>query len=119
MLAAVPQATVVITNPTHYAVRLAYEPGQSAAPRIVAKGVDSMAARIREAAREAGRADRAGPPLARALHRLRWTPKFRPSIGMLWQRTIAIRPASARPGVTADFPCSWRIALSFRAKQNI
>jgi flagellar biosynthetic protein FlhB len=70
MLAAVPQATVVITNPTHYAVALAYEPGQSAAPRIVAKGVDSMAARIREAAREAGVPIVPDPPLARALHRL-------------------------------------------------
>ena len=68
--AAVPQATVVITNPTHYAVALAYEAGQSAAPRVVAKGVDSMAARIREAAREAGVPIVPDPPLARALHRL-------------------------------------------------
>lgn len=70
MLAAVPQATVVITNPTHYAVALAYEAGQSAAPKVVAKGVDSMAARIREAAREAGVPIVPDPPLARALHRL-------------------------------------------------
>lgn len=70
MLAAVPQAAVVITNPTHYAVALAYEPGQSAAPRVVAKGVDSMAARIRDAARAAGVPIVPDPPLARALHRL-------------------------------------------------
>ncbi|MBY0339204.1 MAG: EscU/YscU/HrcU family type III secretion system export apparatus switch protein [Acetobacteraceae bacterium] len=70
MMQAVPRATVVITNPTHYAVALAYEPGQAAAPRLVAKGVDAMAARIREVAREAGVPVLSDPPLARALHRL-------------------------------------------------
>lgn len=70
MLTAVPKATVVITNPTHYAVALSYEAGQAAAPKLVAKGVDAMAARIREAAREAGVPIVADPPLARALHRL-------------------------------------------------
>ncbi|MCU0887904.1 MAG: EscU/YscU/HrcU family type III secretion system export apparatus switch protein [Rubritepida sp.] len=70
MMAAVPHAAVVITNPTHYAVALAYEPGQSAAPKLVAKGVDSMAARIREAAKAAGVPIVPDPPLARALHRL-------------------------------------------------
>ncbi len=68
MLAAVPKATVVITNPTHYAVALAYDRAKSAAPRVVAKGVDSMAARIRETA-EAHRIPLvANPPLARVLH---------------------------------------------------
>jgi len=70
MLAAVPKATVVITNPTHYAVALSYEAGQAAAPKLVAKGVDAMAARIRDAAREAGVPIVPDPPLARALHRL-------------------------------------------------
>lgn len=70
MMAAVPKAAVVITNPTHYAVALAYDPGQSAAPKVVAKGVDAVAARIREAAKEAGVPIMADPPLARALHRL-------------------------------------------------
>ncbi|WP_421992817.1 EscU/YscU/HrcU family type III secretion system export apparatus switch protein [Roseococcus sp.] len=70
MLAAVPRATVVITNPTHYAIALSYEAGQAAAPRLVAKGVDAMAARIREAAREAGVPIVPDPPLARALYRL-------------------------------------------------
>ena len=54
MLAAIPKAAVVVTNPTHYAVALAYEQGQAAPPKIVAKGVDAMAARIREAAAEHG-----------------------------------------------------------------
>jgi flagellar biosynthetic protein FlhB len=68
MMAAVPKATVVVTNPTHYAVALAYQRGQKAAPRVVAKGTDDMAARIREVARAAGVPVIANPPLARALH---------------------------------------------------
>jgi flagellar biosynthetic protein FlhB len=69
MMAAVPKAAVVITNPTHYAVALAYE-GGDAAPKVVAKGVDEIAARIRATAEEAGVPLVANPPLARALHRL-------------------------------------------------
>ncbi|TCZ63643.1 EscU/YscU/HrcU family type III secretion system export apparatus switch protein [Roseicella aquatilis] len=70
MLAAVPNAAVVITNPTHYAVALSYQQGETAAPRLVAKGVDTMAARIRAAAEEHGVPIVADPPLARALYRL-------------------------------------------------
>jgi len=70
MLAAVPKATVVITNPTHYAVALAYERGTQAAPRVVAKGMDEVAARIREAATTHGVPLVSNPPLARALHQL-------------------------------------------------
>ena len=68
MLAAVGRATVVITNPTHFAVALAYERGGQAAPRVVAKGVDEAAARIRAAAEKAGVPLVANPPLARALY---------------------------------------------------
>ncbi|MFH5925207.1 EscU/YscU/HrcU family type III secretion system export apparatus switch protein [Roseomonas xinghualingensis] len=70
MLAAVPKAAVVITNPTHYAVALGYEDGSAEAPKILAKGADEVAARIREAAREAGVPLVSNPPLARALFRL-------------------------------------------------
>jgi len=70
MLAAVPNAAVVITNPTHYAVALGYEEGSAEAPRILAKGADEVAARIREAARDAGVPLVSNPPLARALFRL-------------------------------------------------
>jgi flagellar biosynthetic protein FlhB len=52
MMAAVPKAAVIITNPTHYAVALAYEPGKMAAPVCVAKGVDSLALKIREVGAE-------------------------------------------------------------------
>ena len=67
MMAAVPKAAVVVTNPTHYAVALAYDRGQNAAPKVVAKGVDEMAMRIRDLAREHGIPLVANPPLARAL----------------------------------------------------
>lgn len=63
-------AAVVITKPTQYAVALAYEQGQAAALRLVAKGVDAMAERIRAAAEEHGVPIVANPPLARALFRL-------------------------------------------------
>jgi flagellar biosynthetic protein FlhB len=70
MLAAVPKATVVIVNPTHYAVALVYDRAKTAAPRVVAKGVDSMAARIREVA-ESNRVPLVvNPPLAHALYRV-------------------------------------------------
>lgn len=68
MLAAVPKATVVITNPTHYAVALYYQNAHGAAPRVVAKGIDHMAARIRAVAEEHRVPMVANPPLARALH---------------------------------------------------
>jgi flagellar biosynthetic protein FlhB len=70
MLAAVEKATVVVTNPTHYAVALAYDGDSGGVPRIVAKGVDTVAARIREAAREHGVPIVENRPLARALHQL-------------------------------------------------
>ena len=70
MLAAVPKATVVITNPTHYAVALLYDREKHAAPRVVAKGVDSLAARIREVAESNRIPLVANPPLARALYRV-------------------------------------------------
>ncbi|MEJ1977534.1 MAG: EscU/YscU/HrcU family type III secretion system export apparatus switch protein [Acetobacteraceae bacterium] len=68
MMAAVPKATVVVTNPTHYAIALVYDRGQGGAPRVVAKGVDEMAARIREVAKDNRVPLVANPPLARALY---------------------------------------------------
>jgi flagellar biosynthesis protein FlhB len=67
MIAAVPQATVVITNPTHYAVALKYETGKTAAPICVAKGVDKVAFRIRDVAKANNVPVVESPPLARAL----------------------------------------------------
>ena len=68
MIAAVPGADVVITNPTHYAVALKYDSEVMAAPTLVAKGVDDVAQRIREVAEEHDLPIVANPPLARALH---------------------------------------------------
>jgi flagellar biosynthetic protein FlhB len=70
MMEKVPAATVVITNPTHFAVALSYDRTNNPAPRIVAKGVDVIAARIREIAAANQVPVVANPPLARALYRL-------------------------------------------------
>jgi len=70
MMDAVKTATVIVTNPTHYAVALVYEKGASSAPKIVAKGVDDVAARIRELAQDHRVPIVANPPLARALYPL-------------------------------------------------
>jgi flagellar biosynthetic protein FlhB len=68
MLAAVRTADVVVVNPTHYAVALGYTVGQSGAPKLLAKGVDHLAAKIREEARKHGVPIIANPPVARAVY---------------------------------------------------
>ena len=68
MMAAVPEATVVVTNPTHYAVALTYNMDDMAAPMCVAKGVDYIARRIRQIAETHDVPIVEDPPLARALH---------------------------------------------------
>jgi flagellar biosynthetic protein FlhB len=65
---AVPKATLIITNPTHYAVALRYVPGETPAPMCVAKGADHMAMKIREIATENNIPIIEDPPLARALY---------------------------------------------------
>ena len=67
MMANVPKASVIITNPTHYAIALQYERGM-AAPVCLAKGVDALALKIREIAGEHRIPIVENPPLARALH---------------------------------------------------
>lgn len=67
MMQAVPTADVVITNPTHYSVALKYNPDEMDAPVVVAKGVDELAMRIRETAREHNVVILPNPPLARIL----------------------------------------------------
>ena len=70
MATEVPKADVIITNPTHYAIALKYDPEKSNAPRVVAKGTDLVALRIREIAAEHGIPIIERPPLARAIYRL-------------------------------------------------
>jgi flagellar biosynthetic protein FlhB len=67
MLQAVPRATVVLTNPTHYAVALEYKRDKNAAPVVIAKGADLIAAKIREIARDHSIPIVENPPLTRAL----------------------------------------------------
>lgn len=69
MMSEIPTADVVVTNPTHYAVALKYSEGAMRAPRVVAKGADLVAARIREEARNHQVPILEAPPLARALYR--------------------------------------------------
>lgn len=70
MMSNVPKATVVITNPTHFAVALAYDRDADGAPKCVAKGVDAVALRIREVATEAQVPIVENPPLARSLYKV-------------------------------------------------
>lgn len=67
MMSNVPNADVVVTNPTHYAVALTYKMDEMQAPRLVAKGVDSLAFKIREVAEAHSVPIVENPPLARAL----------------------------------------------------
>ncbi len=68
MMQNVPKATVVVMNPTHYAVALRYVQGETAAPECVAKGLDSLALKIREVAEAHNVPVIEDPPLARALY---------------------------------------------------
>jgi flagellar biosynthetic protein FlhB len=68
MLAAIPQADLVVMNPTHYAVALKYEDGRMGAPRVVAKGADLLALKIRDLAKDARVPVLQAPVLARALY---------------------------------------------------
>jgi len=87
MLAEVAKATVVITNPTHYAVALAYDRARQAAPKLVAKGVAVMPARIRDVAAKnwvpMGRTRRSRGPCTG------WNliAKSRPNISRRWPRS--------------------------------
>ncbi len=69
MMAAVPKADVVVTNPTHFAVALKYMEARHQAPIVVAKGGDAVAEKIKELAREYGVPQLEAPPLARALYK--------------------------------------------------
>lgn len=68
MMSEIPKADVIVTNPTHYAVALRYQSGSMRAPKVVAKGVHLLAARIREIAQEHRVPILEAPPLARALY---------------------------------------------------
>lgn len=105
MMHDVPKATVVITNPTHFAVALRYRRGEDPAPVVVAKGIDLIAQRIRQTAAEHGVAVMENPPLARALHAAVEIGEVIPHehfeavakiIGLVWARRVS--PASQLAG---------------------
>ena len=69
MMSDVPKANVIITNPTHYAVALQYDEKTMSAPKLLAKGTDNIALKIKEIAKEHNIPQLEAPPLARALYR--------------------------------------------------
>jgi len=70
MISEVPKADVVITNPTHYAVAIRYDKTKDEAPRVIAKGVDNLAIKIKEIARENDILIVENPSLAKELYKL-------------------------------------------------
>jgi len=70
MMGVLPKADVVITNPTHYALALQYDRVSMAAPKVIAKGTDEVALKIRDAAKQHGIPIMEDPPLARSLYRV-------------------------------------------------
>ena len=109
MLEDVPDADVVVTNPTHFAVALKYSEGQMGAPRVLAKGADHMAARIRAVAEQNQVVLFEAPPLARALY---WTTEIGQEIPHQLYLAVAqvltyvfrLRAAAENRGVWPDRP---------------
>lgn len=105
MMAAVRKATVVVTNPTHYAVALAYDRAGGGAPRVIAKGADEVAARIRAEAKEHNVPIVANPPLARALYKVELDAEIPAEhfkavaeiIAYIWRLRRRAAPAGGRP----------------------
>jgi flagellar biosynthetic protein FlhB len=102
MMQEVPKADVVITNPTHFAVALKYDQTTMAAPRVIAKGADLVARRIRELAEEHKVPIISNPPLARALYASveldqEIPPKHYKAVAEIIGYVMKLRRAGARP----------------------
>jgi flagellar biosynthetic protein FlhB len=109
MMAAVPSADLVVMNPTHFAVALKYDEGGAGAPRVVAKGADSLAFRIRDAAAAAKVPVLQAPPLARALYAHCEVDQEIPAalfaaVAQVLAWVFQLRAASAAGGVLPDAP---------------
>jgi flagellar biosynthetic protein FlhB len=113
MLAAVPKADLVVTNPTHYAVALRYDEATMAAPRVVAKGADLLAQRIRDLARESQVPVLEAPALARALYAHGELEREIPTalfaavaqvLAYVWQLKSAMAGRGAMPGALPALP---------------
>ena len=113
MMEAVPDADVVITNPTHYAVALRYDQFDMQAPVVVAKGADNIAAQIRSIAEENNVAIVSAPPLARALYASTEIDQEIPAglyvavanvLSYVYQIDAARYDSAARPEAPTDLP---------------
>lgn len=113
MLAAVPKADLVVMNPTHYAVALQYDEKQMGAPRVVAKGTDLLALRIRDIARDAKVPVLEAPPLARALYQHAELEREIPAalfsavaqvLAYVYQLRAAMAGEAPQPAEPADLP---------------
>jgi flagellar biosynthetic protein FlhB len=118
MMAAVPKATVVVTNPTHYAVALEYRDDAARAPRVVAKGIERVAHRIRELAREHDVPILEAPPLARALYRHADLGAEIPQalygvVAQLLAYVYQVRLWRARGGRAPVMPSAWPVPPGF------
>ena len=106
MMAEVPSSTVVVTNPTHFSVALRYDSGVTAAPKVVAKGVNEIALRIRTIAREHDVPIVENPPLARALHKSvelgeMIPPEHYQAVAEIIGYVLRLKPPSDGPGANA------------------
>ena len=112
MMAAIPSASVVVTNPTHYAVALRYVESENRAPVVLAKGAGNVALRIRELAQEHGVPLVEAPPLARALYH---HVELEQEIPALLYRAVAEVLAYlhqlrlAPPGQALELPEQWSV----------
>jgi flagellar biosynthesis protein FlhB len=114
MMADVPTADVVVTNPTHYAVALKYKEGKMRAPQVVAKGADHLAAKIRAVAADNGVPLLEAPPLARALYRHADVGQEIPgalytAVAEVLAYVYRLREAVARGGITPSAPEHWSV----------
>ena len=95
MMAAVQDADVIITNPTHFAVALEYKPDLMGAPRVIAKGQDYLAERIKEAGREYDIPQVENVPLARSLY---WSVEVGQEIPLNLYKAVAEVPGLCLQG---------------------
>lgn len=122
MMAEVPTADVVITNPTHFAVALRYDQSGTGAPKVVAKGRDLVAGRIRAIAKENGIALFAAPPLARALYASTDINQEIPSnlflaVAQVLAYIFQLRQLIAKPGVRPKPPTNLSIPDEYTTQQ--
>jgi flagellar biosynthetic protein FlhB len=119
MLQDVPEAQVVIVNPTHYAIALRYEDGKESAPRIIAKGLDLVSFRIREVASAHDIPIFTAPPLARALYYSTEIGQQIPTglyvaVAKVLAYVLQLKQTSHQPNVAPEKPTNFEIPEELR-----